>query len=153
MLIRSSFVSRYTQLLEERRRLIDAMCGHVANDRGLCCTHTERSGARQVVMLEQLLEELRKNLYQEHVAGVGGWMSVYVVAAHLVSTNQHSLPTVLMFEEMTFTFWNRNAVVAARLLNSTNGKGNVDSLQFATALGVHRGRLDMRGLPVRTLML
>lgn len=70
MLVRSSFVSRYTQVLEERRRLVDAMCVCVADDGGLGCTHTERSGARQVVMLEQQLMQLRNNLYQDHVAGV-----------------------------------------------------------------------------------
>ncbi len=64
---------------------------------------------------------------------------------------QPHLYTVIMFEEMTFTFWNRNSVAAARLLTSKLGKVNADSLQFATALGVQRGRLDMRGLPVRTL--
>lgn len=83
--------------------------------------------------------------------GVDGKVSF---CTHAKLQQHHSLCTVIMFEEMAFSFWYRNTVVAARLLNSKlNGNANVDSLLFATALGVHRGRLDMHGLPVRTLML
>ncbi len=70
MLIRSSFVSRYTQLLEERRRLVDSMSAHVVQWEELACAKSERKGAREVVALETLMHELRDNLYQEHVAGM-----------------------------------------------------------------------------------
>lgn len=52
---------------------------------------------------------------------------------------------VIKFEEAMFAFYSRSPLTAARLLSHHGARMSTDSLHFATALGVRRGRLDARG--------